>query len=886
VLRVLGQGGMGVVYEVRDPQLDRILAMKLIRDVRASDTAVERFWREAEVLGRIQHPNVVRVHQIGQAHEGTYLLMERVEGEPLSDVVERGPLEVNEAARIVRTLADALRAVHAAGILHRDLKPHNVILRPDGSPTLLDFGLVRDESLERLTKTGVSLGTPAYMSPEQAKGVRTSELGPQTDVYGLGVILYELATGEAPFTGSAIDVMRAVIFQDPTRPSDVHDPVPAELEAICAVAMAKEPEDRYPTAEALRADLDRFLAGEAPAALEMGVYRTPRLRRILRLAVGLAVILAVIVVGLSLAPRGPSEKDQRAEAQAIVDRGQELLASSDAFSRDSEAFAELARRLEALETDAKTTEARVELGTAQAIVWSTAGLASLARDDRESATRAAERLIPLGKPKRVAAPAVNALHGLLAVAEGRREGVRLIGRALNGGVAWPELRLARARFLLSSDTVSRGDAEAALGDLRTVQKTAPLSRASKVLEAQAHLALGQTRKAEDLARALAPLEPELGWPLALARVEALAAQDPGAALAVLKLWAPPSAQPPPLAERRAAAAKRVLASVHDLLLRLEREQELPRPDENRLFAGCRLARALVPERLLPEQVRLQLIEGTVGARANGAFAIALAALEPTDYAIQRACGLVALREAGYTTDRLTLLEALERAVELAPPEDALELDMTLCAQLAEDGATRERCIERSTALLARLAPGDDGRAGVLLLARARSRRGLEDLEGAHDDLQEARRRAPNTAELKIRWAELLLALNRPDSDVAEAYVAALREEPKRRVALVAWRYCRRAGREDLALFVSSRMASPQRPVWTVLQAMIALELRQDDWTTILEHASAQLAASETPAQREGARALTALDLSDRDACHASIFALVKELDPTLAISAD
>ena len=161
VVRELGRGGMGLVLEVRHPDVPRPLALKLILDQEADDTALARFGREAQLLARVRHPNVVVVHQLGRAPEGPYLVTELVAGESLEAQVRRGPLAPERAARITRALADALVAVHAEQVLHRDLKPQNVILRADGSPVLLDFGLARAQGGEKLTQTGTSLGTPA-----------------------------------------------------------------------------------------------------------------------------------------------------------------------------------------------------------------------------------------------------------------------------------------------------------------------------------------------------------------------------------------------------------------------------------------------------------------------------------------------------------------------------------------------------------------------------------------------------------------------------------------------------------------------------------------------------------------------------------------------------
>lgn len=294
VLSKLGQGGMGVVYEAFDPRLGRTLALKLMLRGRVGDVARERFWREAKALGELRHPGVVRLHEFGHTETGTYIAMERVEGRPLSDTLKDGArLPFARTARLVRDLADAVEAVHAHGILHRDLKPGNVMLRDsDGSPVLLDFGLVRDESAERLTQTGTTLGTLTYMSPEQARGTSTTRLTPACDVYSLGVILFELLCGTRPYTGeTAPELIAELLFGQLRSPRDVDPSVPADLNAICRQAMAREPGERYPSAAALRDDLDRVLRGERVSGVSP------------RLAVVLVVMGLAALVGLGLVLR-------------------------------------------------------------------------------------------------------------------------------------------------------------------------------------------------------------------------------------------------------------------------------------------------------------------------------------------------------------------------------------------------------------------------------------------------------------------------------------------------------------------------------------------------------------------------------------------------------
>ncbi|MGE0708416.1 MAG: protein kinase [Planctomycetota bacterium] len=295
VVRCLGRGGMGVVYECRHPALPRTVAVKQVHAHLAPAAALARFAREAEALARLRHPGVVAVHDLGQTPQGPYLVMDLVEGQPLDRLAQRGPLAPREAARLVAAMARAVEAIHAAGVLHRDLKPPNTILRPDGSPVLLDFGLAREVDAERMTRTGEVLGTLRYMSPEQADG--RADLDGRADVYSLGAILYELLAGEPPWVEeSGVQLLlRVLTGPDAAPPSALNPGVPPALDALVARAMAREREERCPSAAALAAELEGFLASEAPPA-------PPPARRGPLLA-GVGLLLLALVVGGAVAAR-------------------------------------------------------------------------------------------------------------------------------------------------------------------------------------------------------------------------------------------------------------------------------------------------------------------------------------------------------------------------------------------------------------------------------------------------------------------------------------------------------------------------------------------------------------------------------------------------------
>ncbi len=292
----IGRGGMGIVYRVRQKSLDREVALKILRpgDLTFGDS-IERFRREAQSLARLKHSNIVPVHEVGQIDTHVYFTMDLVDGEALVDRLKRGPLTVALSIRIAQQVASAITHAHSRGVVHRDLKPANILLDEDEAAHVVDFGLARDASHDvSMTASGHLLGTPAYMSPEQARG-DSSGVGERSDVYALGAVLYECLTGQPPFPQRNFgELLHAVIHQDPQRPRNLVPSLPVDIERICRKAMAKEPEHRYPTMQAFLQDLEAFQEGRPVRAREPGIiYRTTRWVGRHRKSVAATMILGV-----------------------------------------------------------------------------------------------------------------------------------------------------------------------------------------------------------------------------------------------------------------------------------------------------------------------------------------------------------------------------------------------------------------------------------------------------------------------------------------------------------------------------------------------------------------------------------------------------------------
>jgi serine/threonine protein kinase len=264
ILRELGRGGMGVVYLARELALNRLVAVKmLLAGAHAGSDELNRFQAEARAIAQLRHPNVVQVFAVGEAGGVPFFSMEFLEGGSLASRLNENPQAPSDAATLLGVLARAVHSAHELQVIHRDLKPANVLFTADGIPKIVDFGLAKQlREAPGLTASGAVMGTPSYMAPEQATG-RISEVGPLTDVWALGAILYACLTGRPPFTGAIpLETLEQLVTRDPLSPRQLQPRVPRDLETICLKCLEKRPVRRYRSAADLADDLDRFLRGE------------------------------------------------------------------------------------------------------------------------------------------------------------------------------------------------------------------------------------------------------------------------------------------------------------------------------------------------------------------------------------------------------------------------------------------------------------------------------------------------------------------------------------------------------------------------------------------------------------------------------------------------
>ena len=270
ILSELGRGGMGFVYKAEDLKLKRQVALKFLRsDVLEDEEHKERFLREAQAAAALDHPNICTVYEIDEADGQTFLSMAYLEGETVKEKIAERPLKLEEALDIAIQTAQGLQAAHEKGVVHRDIKSANLMVTPQGQVKIMDFGLAQLAERSQLTKTATILGTPAYMSPEQARRERTDR---RTDIWSLGVVIYEMVTGRLPFEGERQEtVLYAIAQEDPEPITALRVGVPTELDFIVSKAMAKDAGERYQHVEEMIVDLKSLSKKQAAGRSTIGV---------------------------------------------------------------------------------------------------------------------------------------------------------------------------------------------------------------------------------------------------------------------------------------------------------------------------------------------------------------------------------------------------------------------------------------------------------------------------------------------------------------------------------------------------------------------------------------------------------------------------------------
>ncbi len=327
LLEEIARGGMGIVYRARQKSLDRIVAVKLLLlGQYASEEFIHRFRIEASAAASLQHPNIVAIHEVGVHQSQHYFAMDFVDGPDLAQLVRDKPLTAKRAAGYVKTIAEAIHFAHTRRILHRDLKPSNVLIDSNDQPRVTDFGLAKNLSNDSdLTLTGQVMGSPSFMPPEQALGER-GKMGPASDVYSLGAILYHALTGRAPFVGQSVaDTLQQVESKEPIAPRLLIPAIPADLETICLKCLEKEPGKRFASAQELAEELGRFLRGETihsrPVSAPEKIWRWCRRKpAIASLSLATIVLLLGVAIGSPIAAWRIDRERQRAEKGELAAR--------------------------------------------------------------------------------------------------------------------------------------------------------------------------------------------------------------------------------------------------------------------------------------------------------------------------------------------------------------------------------------------------------------------------------------------------------------------------------------------------------------------------------------------------------------------------------------
>ncbi len=423
--REIGRGAMGTVWEAKQESLDRTVAVKILAGATASDPVwVQRFKIEAGAVAKLSHSGILPVYGIGETDGRHWFAMEYVAGQDLAArLAEQGPLPPRNAATVIRDAAKAIHHAHEHGVIHRDVKPANVMLRDDGRVTVTDFGLAKHLGSGALTTTGLLVGTPYYMSPELVNAKGTQDVGPASDVYGLGVTLYELLTGKPPFDApNPMALLKLIGEKDPTPPTAIDPKIPRDLETILLTCMRKRPERRYASAEALADDLERFLDGQPIAVRRPGLgERVARFVSRNRVATGVAAASVLVLLGAVLFFTN-ALKSQEADYERRI---REILAEADTLADAGDVTAAEGLYAKAEEVSAETPEAKHHVHRARAGRQLIRLLQSGAIDHSAVHGAAAWRAAPEGRVRFVTEPPNVTVRARALRADGLEEDVAM-----------------------------------------------------------------------------------------------------------------------------------------------------------------------------------------------------------------------------------------------------------------------------------------------------------------------------------------------------------------------------------------------------------------------------------------------------------------------------